>query len=142
MGDLLAVGSLIAWSFYFSISKQVTRTLDAFEYQGLLMFSSTLLLLPVALVLGDGLNPGPTKWPWILAMVLIPGTGHMLVNWAHSGVPLGLMSQMTLISPIVSVLLAAAVLDGQTVNATQAFGMLIVVGSLAQLVRRRTPQEN
>jgi drug/metabolite transporter (DMT)-like permease len=68
-------------------------------------------------------------------MVAIPGTGHLLMNWAHFKVPLALVSEMTLFSPVVSVALAAVVLEGETVNPFQIGGMAVVLGALAVLVR-------
>ncbi|MEM8924670.1 MAG: hypothetical protein AAGD35_14300 [Actinomycetota bacterium] len=46
-----------------------------------------------------------------------------------------LVSQLTLVSPVVSVVVAALVLDGETVNGTQVVGMITVLGALAALVR-------
>jgi drug/metabolite transporter (DMT)-like permease len=101
-----------------------------------LLFSG-LILLPVAVIFSGTLDPGPGKWWWIPAMVAIPGTGHLLLNWAHSRVPLGLVSQLTLVSPVVSVALAAVVLDGETVNAVQIAGMALVLGALIAIVKAR-----
>jgi drug/metabolite transporter (DMT)-like permease len=42
---------------------------------------------------------------------------------------------LTLFSPVVSVAVAAMVLDGESVNAVQAVGMAVVLGALAMLVR-------
>ncbi len=134
-GDLLAVGALATWTLYFVGSKQARRVLGAFEYQGLSLLFSTAVMVPVALVFSGGFDPGPGKWWWIPAMVAIPGTGHLLMNWSHPRVPLALISELTLFSPVVSVALAAAVLDGETVNALQVAGMAIVLGALALLVR-------
>ena len=54
----------------------------------------------------------------------------------RSRVPLTLVSQLTLLSPVVSVGLAAAVLDGETVNVLQVVGMATVLVPLALLVRK------
>ncbi|MCP5025204.1 MAG: EamA family transporter [Actinomycetia bacterium] len=136
-GDLLAVGALACWTLYFVASKQARQTVGAVEYQGLSLIFSTAVMLPVAFLFSGTVDAGAGKWWWIPAMVGIPGTGHLLMNWAHSRVPLALVSELTLISPVVSVGLAAAVLDGETVNATQLLGMGVVLAALALLVRPR-----
>ncbi|MEL6983807.1 MAG: DMT family transporter [Actinomycetota bacterium] len=136
-GDLLAIGALVMWTFYFVSSKEARKTLGAFEYQGLSLLFSAAIMLPVAAAFSGTVDPGPGKWGWILAMIAIPGTGHLALNWAHPRVKLALVSQLTLFSPVVSVALAAAVLDGETVNALQLIGMALVLGPLALLVKER-----
>ncbi len=135
IGDLLGVGALATWTLYFVYSKQARQQLGAIEYQGLSLVFSSLVMLPVALVFSGTVDPGPGKWWWVLAMVATPGTGHMLMNWAHPRVPLALVSEMTLLSPVVSVALAALVLDGETLNLTQVAGIVLVLGALALMVR-------
>lgn len=134
-GDLLGIGGLVTWTLYFVYSKQARTSLGAFEYQGLSLIISSLVMLPVALLFSGSLDVGEGKWWWIPAMVAIPGTGHVLMNWAHPRVPLSLVSEMTLFSPVVSVALAALVLEGETVNGLQIAGMAVVLGALAVLVR-------
>lgn len=136
-GDLFGLGALTCWTLYFVYSKQARKTTGAIEYQGLSLIFSSLVMLPVTLIFVGTVDPGPGKWWWVPAMVAIPGTGHVLLNWAHSRVPLTLVSQLTLVSPVVAVAVAAVVLDGETVNATQVFGMAMVLGALASLVRPR-----
>ncbi|MGH1493228.1 MAG: DMT family transporter [Acidimicrobiales bacterium] len=134
-GDLLALGALATWTLYFVGSKKARQQLGAFEYQGLSLLFSSAIMLPVTLIFSGTLHPGDGKWWWIPAMVAIPGTGHLLMNWAHPRVPLALVSELTLFSPVVSVALAAVVLDGEAVNVLQLGGMAMVLAALALLVR-------
>ncbi|MDG2114500.1 MAG: DMT family transporter, partial [Actinomycetota bacterium] len=101
-GDLLGVGALATWTLYFVYSKQARGRLGAIEYQGLSLVFSSLVMLPVAVAFSGTVDPGPGKWGWIALMVATPGTGHLLMNWAHPRVPLALVSEMTLASPVVS----------------------------------------
>ena len=71
-------------------------------------------------------------------MAATPGTGHILMNWAHARVPIGLVSQMTLASPVVSIAVAAVVLTNETVNFTQIAAMAVVLGALGLLLRQRS----
>ena len=137
IGDLFGVGALGTWTLYFVASKRARQHLGAFEYQGLSLLFSAAIMLPAALVFSGSLDPGDGKWWWIPAMVAIPGTGHLAMNWAHPRVRLTLISQMTLFSPVVAVGLAALVLAGESVNALQLIGMAIVLGALAVLVAER-----
>lgn len=140
-GDLLGLGALTCWTFYFVHSKQARKTIGAVEYQGLSLLFSSLVMAPVAAIFSGTVDPGPGKWWWVAAMVAIPGTGHLLLNWAHSRVPLNLVSQLTLFSPVVAVAVAALLLDGETVNSAQLVGMAAVLGALALLMRPRPRQE-
>ncbi|MCP4228307.1 MAG: DMT family transporter, partial [Actinomycetia bacterium] len=125
----------ITWTLYFVYSKQARQHLGALEYQGLSLVFSSLVMVPVALLFSGTVDPGPGKWGWILVMVATPGTGHLLMNWAHPRVPLALVSELTLLSPVVSVGLAAWVLEGETLNLTQVIGMVLVLGTLVFMVR-------
>ncbi len=136
-GDLLGLGALVMWTLYFVSSKEARQRLGAIEYQGLSLIFSTAIMVPVALLFSGTVDVGPGKWWWVPAMVAIPGTGHLALNWAHPRVPLTLISQLTLFSPVVSVALAALVLDGESVNALQVIGMAMVLGALAVLVKER-----
>ena len=107
------------------------------EYQGLSLLLSSAVMLPVALVFSGTTDPGDGKWWWIVAMVAIPGTGHLAMNWAHPRVPLALVSELTLLSPVISVALAAALLDGESLNPLQLAGMAAVLVPLGLLVRGR-----
>ncbi len=137
LGDLLAIGALGTWTFYFVYSKTARQTLGAFEYQGLSLLFSSAVMLPVPLIFSGTVDAGEGKWWWVPAMVAIPGTGHTFMNWAHPRVRLILVSEMTLLSPVISVALAALVLEGETVNAVQLAGMAAVLASLAVLVKQR-----
>jgi len=133
-GDALGACALVSWTFYFVLSKRAREQLGAIEYQSMSLVFSALVLLPIAVIFSGSLDPGSGKWWWIPAMVAIPGTGHLLLNWAHARVPLGLVSQLTLVSPVVSVALAAVALDGETVNTVQILGMAVVLGALLAIV--------
>jgi drug/metabolite transporter (DMT)-like permease len=137
LGDLLAVGALGTWTMYFVASKTARARLGAFEYQGLSLLFSTAVMVPVALAFSGTFDVGSGKWWWVPAMVAIPGTGHVFMNWAHPRVQLSLVSELTLLSPVISIGLAALVLDGETVNPTQVAGMVVVLAALAVLVKRR-----
>lgn len=137
-GDLLAVGALVTWTLYFVWSKTARQSLGAVEYQSMSLIFSSVIIFPLAVIFSGSIDPGRGKWGWVLAMVAIPGTGHLLLNWAHSRVALGLVSQLTLVSPVVSVALAAAVLDGESVNMLQVAGMALVITALAVIVRTRS----
>jgi drug/metabolite transporter (DMT)-like permease len=135
-GDLLAAGALLMWALYFAASKRARVTLPALDYQAHLVIVATIVVLPGALAADGAFIPSPDRWWWILGMVAVPGTGHLLVNWAHAHVPLGLVSLLTLVSPVVGTGVAALVFAEEKILPLQVVGMAVVLAALAVIVRR------
>lgn len=136
-GDLLAVGALCTWTAYFVASKSAQTRLGAVEYFTGLTIVAFAVVAPFTLVVGADLSPAaPSDWVAILAVTVFSGAlGHVLLNWSFGHVPLQVMSVLTLLVPVVAT--AGAVLFlGETVDMVQWVGMAVVLGSLAEVVRR------
>jgi drug/metabolite transporter (DMT)-like permease len=131
-GDLLAVGALAAWSWYFVASKTARRRLTSFEYLTGLSVVSAVLIVPVPFLLGQPLDePTAEGWFLIATIAVVNGAlGHFLMNWAHGHIPLIATSLVTLGIPVVSALAAALWLD-ESLVALQLLGMVVVLGALA-----------
>src|SRR5690606_17458689 len=69
----------------------------------------------------------------VLAIVLIPGTGHVVFNWAHAHTTLVTTSLLTLAMPVISTIAAALFLD-QRVVLVQALGIVVVLVALAVVI--------
>jgi drug/metabolite transporter (DMT)-like permease len=138
-GDLLAVGALFAWTWYFIASKRARRGLSSFEYLTGLSIVALVLTVPVALVGRDDLGSPTVKgWTIIILIALINGAvGHLLMNWAHAHVPLVITSIFTLAIPVFAASAAALFVD-EPVTAIQGVGMAIVILSLAVVVRHQS----
>ena len=137
-GDLMAVGALVTWAWYFVASKAARRDLGALEYQAGLMLIGAVVVTPfvflshpVLLVRGGG------DWLGIWALVCIPGGGHLLMNWAHAHTRLTVSSLLTLLSPIVSSI-GAWLLVSERLTIAQLGAMAVVIGALAVVVLRMT----
>lgn len=136
-GDLMSVVALFAWAWYFIASKKARTELDTFEYMTVMNLVAFLVVAPVAVVAGDlfgadgRLDAG--RLLAILFIVLIPGSGHILINWAHAHTTLVLTSLITLAMPVLSTVSAAIFLD-QPVVATQVVGIAVVLASLAVVI--------
>jgi drug/metabolite transporter (DMT)-like permease len=136
-GDALAIGALLAWTWYFIASKRAREQLSAFEYQAALGIVAFLVIVPIVLVNGESLAvPDTATWAWVVFMVALPGSGHLLMNWAHAYVPLTVTSLLTLTTPVIAAV-GAAVFLGEPLLLIQALGIAIVIGGLAVVVRRR-----
>ena len=63
-------------------------------------------------------------------MALLPGIGHVLVNYAHGKAPLNMMAVLQLLVPVNATLMAFWFL-GQSVSRLQVLGMAVVMTALA-----------
>jgi drug/metabolite transporter (DMT)-like permease len=136
-GDLMATVALFLWAWYFIASKQARTHLATFEYMTAMNLVAFLVVAPVALLSGQmsaiGTDLADARYLWILAIVLLPGSGHILINWAHAHTTLVVTSLITLAMPVISAVSAAVFLD-QRVSALQAVGIAVVLASLAVVI--------
>ena len=136
-GDLLALAAMVLFTAYFVVVKDVRARIDTFTLQTITMALGAVVLLPMAAIEAGGLVPAwPswTEWGWLALLLAIPGTGHLLMNWAHLHVALSLAGMLTLATPALSALGAWLVLD-QRLTMVQAIGMAVVIASLVVVVR-------
>jgi drug/metabolite transporter (DMT)-like permease len=136
-GEVMAVLSLLSWAWYFIASKTARRRLDTLEYMTVLMIVGTICVAPVALVTGSlGGSTGTLTWSafgWVALIVLLPGSGHLLINWAHNHTTITTSSLLTLLIPVLSTAGGALWLD-QRINAAQAVGIVVVLAALAVVI--------
>ena len=133
-GNALATGALLAWTWYFVASQQARRVLGALDYQASLTVVAAVVMTPVVLASGQRIAPPDVStFGWIVVLVIIPGGGHLLMNWAHESTPIILTSTLTLGLPVVATSLAIPIF-GEPVTWLQGLCMAVVVGSLGVLV--------
>lgn len=142
-GDLMAVVALFAWAWYFIASKKARTRLDTFEYMTVMNLVAFVVVAPMALVGGDLFggagSPSLERLLPVVFIVLIPGSGHILMNWAHGHTTLVITSLATLLMPVLSTLSAAVFLD-QRVVAVQVVGIAVVLTALAFVILTDTRQ--
>ncbi|MBI2237126.1 MAG: DMT family transporter [Actinobacteria bacterium] len=133
-GDVLAAGSLIAWTAYFLVSKHARSTVPALEYMTVVTITAALVITPLALVSGQplgGLQASDALW---LALFVVGASGgHLLVAWAHPLVDVSVSSLLMLAQPVLASLAALLVL-GEPLTPPVIAGGLVVIGSLAAIV--------
>jgi drug/metabolite transporter (DMT)-like permease len=136
-GDLLAVGALFAWTWYFIASKRVRSELGSFEYLAGLSVIAVAIVTPLVFISRQGIAvPNATDWVYIAIIAIVNGAlGHFLMNWAHGHVPIVVTSLLTLAIPVFATATAAAFID-EPVSAAQVIGMGIVLGALSFVVVR------
>lgn len=137
LGDVMAVASLFAWAWYFIASKKARIHLDTFEYLTVMNLVAFAFVTPIALLTGDLFRAGNSldlrTAGMILLIVVVPGSGHILINWAHGHTTLVMTSLVTLAMPVISATSAAIFLD-QAVSGQQATGIALVLAALAAVI--------
>lgn len=135
-GDVLSFVAMVLFAAYFALAKRGRESVPILEFQACLWTIGAITLLPVAVIDGGGIAvPSAGQWVWLVALLAVPGTGHLLVNWSHNHVRLAITAMLTLAIPVMSTV-GAVVFLGQQVNAIQVLGMVITLGALSLVVRR------
>lgn len=137
-GDALAALAMLLFSAYFVAVKDIRNRVDTFTLQTVSMAVGAVVLLPLAAIdAGTIILPLPTgqQWAWLAALLAVPGTGHLLMNWAHLHIPLSLAGVLTLAIPVISGA-GAWIAMGQEIGVVQGLGMALVIGVLVLVVRR------
>lgn len=135
-GDLLAVVALIFFAGYFALAKSAREHVPALEFQACIWIVGTVVLFPIAVVDASGVTmPTAEQWAWVAALLAVPGTGHLLMNWAHPRVRLTITAMLTLAVPVLTTTGGVLFLD-QSIGALQVVGIAVVLGGLSLVIRR------
>jgi drug/metabolite transporter (DMT)-like permease len=138
-GDFLSFIAMLLFCAYFLASKRARKTLTTFEYQAGLLIVATVAMLPMALISGSSIRVHRgVDWFWLGMIVLLPGTGHLLTNYALAHIPLIVPAVLNLFVPAGSTLLAWLLVDERLV-AVQVAGVVVVVGALAVMIATTNP---
>jgi drug/metabolite transporter (DMT)-like permease len=135
-GDLLATGSMLAWAGYWLASKHAREHVAALEFTAAVTVAASLTVTPVLFIAGQ--SPAHVRagaWIWFVLLAIVPGSGHVLLNWAHRFVDVSLSSVIVASNPIVAVIGAVALLH-QHVGATQVVGGAVALAAIALVVWR------
>ena len=83
LGDLLAVGALFSWSAYWLVSKHARAEQNALEYTAGVTIVAALMLTVIVPLSRQSLGQVESgDWLWIGLLAVVPGTAHLLMNWA------------------------------------------------------------
>jgi drug/metabolite transporter (DMT)-like permease len=139
-GDLFAVGALLFWTGYWLVSKRTRRHLDALEYTTGATITAAVAMTLVVVVTGQHLGRVTGgDWFWIILLAVVPGSGHLIMNWAHRYVDASISSVIGNLSSLVAAL-AAVVILGQVMTALQIVGVVIGLTAIAVVAyRQREP---
>ncbi len=142
LGDLLAAGALFSFSAYWLVSKHAREATNAIEYTAGVMFFAALLSTPVVFIAGQSLTRiHPGDWLWIVLLTVVPGSGHLVMNWAHRYVDASISAAISCLSPLVASVAAIPILS-QSLTWLQITGVLIGLAAIAVVAaRHREPAQ-
>lgn len=130
LGLVAVAGAVMAWS------AGNVQKVGALEFQAVVWIVALIIVTPPAVLVGDGLSPPDLNtWIWVAALVAVPGSGHLLMNWSHKHVRITVSSMALLGAPPVTMVGAAALLD-EPIKLAQVIGGTIVIAALAAVIRR------
>ncbi len=135
-GDALAIVAMLFFSGQMAFAKEARQQIATFEFQAVAWGVALVVVTPPALLTGGGMTfPDFEAWLWVAALVAVPGSGHLLMNWAHKHVRITVSSMALLGAPPLTMVLAAIFLD-EPIRIAQVIGGVIVIAAVAGVVRR------
>jgi drug/metabolite transporter (DMT)-like permease len=136
LGDLLAFLSLLCWSAYWLVTKHARELHGAMEYTLGVTLMSAIVVTPVVFISGQSLSQVKLgDWTWIILLAIVPGSGHLIMNWAHRYVDASISSILGCLSPLVAAVAAIPIL-GQSLTASQVVGVIVGLGAIAAVAAR------
>ena len=125
-GDVAAFASVIIGCLYPIGIKHARPTMGSLEFQAASLWISTIITLPAAAFTAGSLSFPPWRaLLWILGLVAIGGSGHLLFTSAQRHVSVVASSTIALLE-VAAVAIGANVFFHQSVTALQLLGMAIV----------------
>lgn len=136
-GDLMAAANVVIWTGYFILAKRLRLDgVNSWAFLGAVFAWAAVVIFPFGLLVsGDLGQMQALDWWCVAGMALGPGlVGHGLMTWSQSHVGVTMASLLGLLSPVISTSLAWMVF-GESLTVVQLLGAVVVLWSLARLVR-------
>lgn len=135
VGDLLAVLNLLVFTAYFLFSKAArARGAPTLTFTAAVFVVALLVQIPALVVAGAGpvgalRLPTPLELGLLFTLAMVPGNGHLLVNWAHRRVTAALASLVLALVPLLASVWAHLVF-GEPYGWRHVAGMVLVVAAI------------
>jgi drug/metabolite transporter (DMT)-like permease len=126
-GDVLAVINLGVWTTYFMLAKKArVDGAPTLTFTAGFIAVAAVVVGPAMLVWTGAEVPVGVTWAWLALLVLGPGNGHLLLNWAHARISAALASLILALVPLLASLWAYLILD-EPLTYMHGIGMALVV---------------
>lgn len=135
-GDLLALLAMLSWAGYWIASKRARERVGSLEYSTGVTVVAALVTTPVTLLSAGGAgSPTPRDWLLFASIALVPGAGHLIMNWVHRYLAASISSIIGNMSALVAALVAVPILH-QSLSVLQVLGIALALTSVVVIVAR------
>jgi len=139
LGIGLCVISSVMWALGSVASARLPMPADPFAATTWTMFLGGLLMLPFGLTqLGSLSVSWGSALAWVYLVTVGSVVGYTAYTWLLARAPLGLVSTYAYVNPVVAILLGV-LFRNESVSTRMIVGAVIVVASVALVVRRDAP---
>ena len=141
LGDLLAALSTVGFSIYALTLKRLRQTLSTATIMLWTLSLAPLLLLPIALVVGETLIPQtPNGWAVVIGFALVGNVaGQSMLTYAFAHLPASFNAVSLLIVPVLAALIAWPLFQ-ETISALQGIAGVAVLCGIIIAERGRHPE--
>lgn len=136
-GDLAAVVGTLAFAGYWLFAKSARLQIPTLEFMAGVWLTAAIAITPITLASRESLVAIPGReWPWIVALAIVPGVGHVLMNWGHRFVDASVSAVIGILNaPVAAV--AALIILGQALSLFQIFCGVVAVVAIALVAKGR-----
>jgi drug/metabolite transporter (DMT)-like permease len=136
-GDVFAAIGTLAFVGYWLSAKRARASTDTLEFTTAVWLVAAVTITPVTLALGPPLGQvAAADWRWIALLALVPGSGHLLMIWAHRVVDAAVSATIGAGNVIVAAV-AAVIFLRQRLTVTEIVGGLVAVAAISVLAVRQ-----
>jgi drug/metabolite transporter (DMT)-like permease len=136
-GDVFATIGTLAFVGYWLSAKRARISVDAFEFTTAVWLVAAVAITPVTLAFGPPLDRvAASDWRWIALLTVVPGSGHLLMIWAHRVVDAA-VSAMIGSGNVIVAAAAAMIFLHQRLTVTEIAGGVVAVAAISVLAVRQ-----
>jgi drug/metabolite transporter (DMT)-like permease len=129
-GDLLSLANLFSFTAFFLFSKRArSEGVSTLTLTTGMLLGALVVVAPALAFVASPLPHDAAEWLLIAALALLPGNGHLLVNWAHRRVSATLASLVLLAVPLLAAIWARLWFD-EPYGLRHFVGMLLVLAAV------------
>jgi drug/metabolite transporter (DMT)-like permease len=142
LGDMMSLGAAACFAVYLLATEKVRETIGTLAFLRLAIFSATIAILLINLVLRTSLQvPNARTWWALLGLGLVSQLGgYLFLTFALGHLPATITSVSLLTQgPLTAVM--AAILLGESLTAAQILGGALVLSGVGLAHRKRHPEE-
>ena len=136
LGDLLALGASVEFHGVLARLEARAGVARRMEYTAGVTIFAALGATPIVLLSSQSLGRvHASDWIWIGLLAVVPGSGHLVMNWAHRFVDASISSAISCLAPLVAAVVAIPIL-GQSLSLLQVGGVVVGLSAIAVVAAR------